>query len=114
MTMTFVVMGLGTVFNALANRRDPTTGLTPPILKAAAISLVPVALVYLATELPRLQEGLLTQSLTGPQWLAAVALALLLPLAIEGSKWIRRRGRAKAPAPDAPHAVAPARAQASA
>jgi hypothetical protein len=23
MTITFVVMGLGTVFNALANRRDP-------------------------------------------------------------------------------------------
>ena len=26
MTMTFVVMGLGTVFNALANRRDPASG----------------------------------------------------------------------------------------
>jgi hypothetical protein len=26
MTMTFVVMGLGTVFNALANRRDPAAG----------------------------------------------------------------------------------------
>ena len=41
MTMTFVVMGLGTVFNALTNRRDPASGLTPPILKALAISLVP-------------------------------------------------------------------------
>ena len=35
MTMTFVVMGLGTVVNALTNRRDPASGLTPPILKAA-------------------------------------------------------------------------------
>ena len=26
MTMTFVVMGLGTIFNALANRRDPGPG----------------------------------------------------------------------------------------
>ena len=26
LTMTFVVMGLGTVFNALTNRRDPTSG----------------------------------------------------------------------------------------
>ena len=26
MTMTFVVMGLGTVFNALTNRRDPASG----------------------------------------------------------------------------------------
>ena len=41
LTMTFVVMGLGTVFNALTNRRDPTSGLSAPILKAAAISLVP-------------------------------------------------------------------------
>ena len=35
LTMTFVVMGLGTVFNALTNRRDPTSGLSAPILKAA-------------------------------------------------------------------------------
>ena len=30
MTMTFAVMGLGTVFNALTNRRDPTSGLDRP------------------------------------------------------------------------------------
>ena len=41
MTMTFVVMGLGTVFNALTNRRDPTSGLTAPVLKAVAISRGP-------------------------------------------------------------------------
>ena len=41
LTMTFVVMGLGTVFNALTNRRDPASGLTPPILKALAVALVP-------------------------------------------------------------------------
>ena len=34
LTMTFVVMGLGTVFNALTNRRDPASGLAPPLLKA--------------------------------------------------------------------------------
>jgi Ca2+-transporting ATPase len=114
MTMTFVVMGLGTVFNALTNRRDPTTGLTPPVLKAAAIALVPLAFVYFATVLPTLQEGLMTKALTGPQWLAAIVLTLLLPVAIEGSKWIRRRGMAPVAAPDAPHAVAPARALADA
>ena len=91
MTMTFVVMGLGTVFNALTNRRDPTSGLTAPILQALAISLVPVAMIVLATQLPGLQAGLLTTSLTGLQWLECVGLALLLPLVIEVSKWIRRR-----------------------
>ena len=65
LTMTFVVMGLGTVFNALTNRRDPASGLSAPLLKALAISLVPVTMIVLATELPGLQKGLLTTSLTG-------------------------------------------------
>ncbi len=43
LTMTFVVMGLGTVFNALTNRRDPASGLDAPIFKAAVVSLFPVS-----------------------------------------------------------------------
>ena len=114
MTMTFVVMGLGTVFNALTNRRDPASGLTPPILKALAIALIPVTLLVLATQVGFLQRSLLTQPLTGLQWLACIGLALLLPLVIEGSKWIRRR-RSTQPEPiDPPRAVAPARARSSA
>jgi Ca2+-transporting ATPase len=110
MTMTFVVMGLGTVFNALTNRRDPTSGLTAPILKALAISLVPISLIFLATQLPRLESGLLTTSLTGPQWLASIGLALVLPAVIEGGKWIRRRRTPAAGVIDPRRAVAPARA----
>ena len=110
MTMTFVVMGLGTVFNALTNRRDPTSGLIAPILKALMISLVPVTLLFLATELPHLQSGLLTTSLSGLQWLASIGLALVLPLVIEGSKWIRRRRAPKLTVVDARQAVTPARA----
>ncbi len=91
LTMTFVVMGLGTVFNALTNRRDPASGLSAPILKALAISLVPVTLIVLATELPGLQKGLLTTSLTGKEWLACIGLAGLLPLVVESGKWLRRR-----------------------
>jgi Ca2+-transporting ATPase len=110
MTMAFVVMGLGTVFNALTNRRDPASGLTPPILQAAAISVVPVALLVSATEIGFLQRSLLTQELTGMQWLACIGLALALPVVIEASKWIRRLRTPKPPAIDAMHAVAPARA----
>jgi Ca2+-transporting ATPase len=91
LTMTFAVMGLGTVFNALTNRRDPASGLEPPILKALAISLFPVLMIVLATELPGLQRSLLTTSLTSREWLACLGLAALLPLVIEGSKWFRRR-----------------------
>ena len=91
LTMTFAVMGLGTVFNALTNRRDPASGLAPPILKALAISLVPVTLIRLATELPGLQAALHTVPLTGRQWLACVGLAALLPIVVEAGKWMRRR-----------------------
>jgi P-type Ca2+ transporter type 2C len=115
MTMTFVVMGLGTAFNAVTNRRDPTSAFTPPVLKPLAISLFPVLAVFLATELPRLQRGLLTTELTGGQWLVCIGLALLLPIVVETSKWVRRR-RLQVPAPvvDVAGAVAPARARVAA
>jgi P-type Ca2+ transporter type 2C len=109
-TMTFVVMGLGTVFNALTNRRDPTSGLTPPLLTALAISLVPVALIVLATELPGLNDGLGSVPLTGNEWLACIGLALLLPIVVELTKLVRRM-RAGAPQPAVTaRVVAPTRA----
>ena len=110
MTMTFVVMGLGTVFNALVNRRDPTSGLTPPIAKALAIGLVPVAALFLATQLPTLQSGLLTVQLAPRQWLACAGLAAILPIAVELGKVIRRRRQRKPVTLSPQSAVAPARA----
>jgi Ca2+-transporting ATPase len=110
MTMTFVVMGFGTIFNALANRRDPAPGYAPPILKAAAVSLVPAAMVVLATELPGLQRGLLTTSLTGREWMACLGLAALLPVTIEAAKWHRRRSAAGRTPIGALEAVSPGRA----
>jgi Ca2+-transporting ATPase len=110
LTMTFAVMGLGTVFNALTNRRDPTTGLAPPIVKALLIAVVPITMVFLGTELPRFQSSLMTTSLTGDQWLSVIGLALVLPVVVEVGKWIRRRRMPAPAAVDAPHAVAPARA----
>ena len=90
MTMAFVVMGLGTVLNAIVNRRDPTSGLTAPVLKALMISAVPVAMIYAATELPGLQRSLLTVGLSGGQWLECIGLALALPIVVEVAKLIRR------------------------
>jgi Ca2+-transporting ATPase len=91
MTMAFVVLGLGTVGNAITNRRDPACGLLPPIVKAAAIGLITVALLVLATRVDFLQQSLLTQPLTGPQWLVCLALALALPVVVEMVKLVRRR-----------------------
>jgi P-type Ca2+ transporter type 2C len=110
MTMTFAVMGFGTVFNAITNRRDPTSGLASPIVKAVGISMITVALVFLATELPRLQGALMTTPLTGLQWLSVIGLALLLPLVVESGKWIRRRRIPGSGPLDAELVVSPARA----
>jgi P-type Ca2+ transporter type 2C len=110
MTMSFVILGLGTILSGLVMRRDPTSGLVPPILSAVKWLAIPVALVVLATELRFLQHGLLTQSLTGPQWLACIGLALIVPVVVEIDKWVRRR-RQRQPAEYAPEvAVNPARA----
>jgi P-type Ca2+ transporter type 2C len=110
MTMCFVVVGLGTVFSGLVMRRDPSSGLTPPVLGAIKILVIPAALVVLATELSFMQRGLLTASLDGLQWLACLGLALVLPVVVEVDKWIRRR-RLPAPTPSRPvEVVNPARA----
>jgi Ca2+-transporting ATPase len=111
LTMTFVVMGLGTIANAITNRRDPVSGLETPLLKAVGIALVPLAMVFLATQLPGLQQALMTTSLTGNEWLACLGLAAVLAVVVEGSKLIRRRS---APEPETlavTSAVAPQRAQ---
>ncbi|MCA2211496.1 cation-translocating P-type ATPase [Jidongwangia harbinensis] len=113
MTMAFVVLGLGTVGNAITNRRDPAGGLVPPILKAAGIGLITVALLVLATRVDFLQQSLLTQPLTGPQWLACLALALALPTVVETAKLIRR-ARVPHVAIDPVEAVTPDRGRAPA
>ena len=108
MTMTFAVLGFGTIFNAITNRREPASGIAPPILKALAISVVPLVMLVLAAELPGLQRALLTEEMSGLQWFACVGLAALLPITVEGRKWLVRR-RASAAALDVPSAVAPTR-----
>jgi Ca2+-transporting ATPase len=114
MTMCYVVIGLGTIFSGVVMRRDPTSGLIPPMLVAVKWSAIPAGLLILSTELDFLQNGLLTQSLSGLQWLACIGLALVMPLVVELDKWIRRR-RIHPPAPVAVEvAVAPARAAATA
>jgi Ca2+-transporting ATPase len=111
MTMCFVVIGLGTVFSGLVMRRDPSSGLVPPILSALKVLVIPAALVVLATELAFLQRGLLTQSLDGLQWLCCLGLALVLPIVVEVDKWIKRRRMPTTVAPEPVEVVVnPARA----
>ena len=110
LTMAFVVMGIGTVFNALVNRRDPASGFGAPIVKAVAIGLIPVGMLLLGTQLSMLQQALTTTALSPRQWTVCVLLAAALPVVVEISKAIRRR-RARASVPtDVAHAVSPDRA----
>ena len=72
----------------------PPAASYPPILKALAHPRwSPSRWSSSRTELPGLQRALMTTSLTGPQWLACIGLALVLLIVIEVSKWIRRRQR---------------------
>jgi Ca2+-transporting ATPase len=94
-------------------RREPSSGLAPPILNAVKILVIPAALVVLATELRFMQKGLLTQSLTGLQWLACIGLALTVPIVVEVDKWIRRRRLATPTLPGPVEVVTPGRAVAA-
>ena len=96
MTMAFVVMGLGSVLSGLVLRREPESGLAAPLLTAVKVLSAPAILVVLATELDFLQGWLTTQSLTGDQWLAALGLALLLPIVGEVDKVFMRRSAREA------------------
>ena len=81
----------------------------PAAPAALAVSLVPIALIFLATQLPSLQPGMLTTPLNGPQWLEAIGLALALPVVIEANKWLRRRRAPAGEVLDVGRAVSPAR-----
>lgn len=99
-TMAFAVMGLGTVFSALALRRFPALGFSAPILGALKILLIPAALTVLGVEWSWLRGLLGTASLTSDQWLTVLGWSLILPVFIEIYKAIRRRSAADAPERD--------------
>ena len=108
MTMAFVVMSVGTLLSGLSIRRDPGSGLTAPILKALSILAIPAVLTLIATEWGLLQRFLMTQSLTGYEWLVSIGLALVVLVVIETEKALRRRGTVETSPVES--AVAPERA----
>jgi Ca2+-transporting ATPase len=99
------------VLSGLVLRREPESGLAAPLLTAVKVLSAPVILVVLATELGFLQGWLATQSLSGPQWLACLGLALLLPIVAEVDKVIMRRRATTQLVLDPAAAVSPARAR---
>ncbi|MEZ5116115.1 MAG: cation-translocating P-type ATPase [Candidatus Nanopelagicales bacterium] len=116
MTMAFVVMGFGTVLSGLVMRRDPESGLLPPIMTALKVLAIPAALMVVSVEWTFFQKLLATTSLSGGQWLASLGLALVLPVVVELEKWARRvrARRHEGPVPvDPVAAVTPGRGRAT-
>jgi Ca2+-transporting ATPase len=91
MTMTFVILGLGTIGTGLALRRDPEPGLTAPWGKAVWMLAIPAVFLVASTELEFLQRWLDTTPLSGEQWLVCIVASLLVVLVVEVDKAIRRR-----------------------
>ncbi|MBH0779905.1 cation-translocating P-type ATPase [Nocardia bovistercoris] len=114
MTTAFVVLSFGSILGGLAMRRDPDSGFEAPILGALKILSIPVVVTVFAVELGFLQDLLMTTSLTGGQWLACLGWSLLVPIAVEADKAVRRRRRGARTAPiPARDAVDPSRARVS-
>ncbi|WP_127794884.1 cation-translocating P-type ATPase [Agromyces sp. LHK192] len=95
-TMAFVVAAFGAVLSGLVMRRDPESGLGPPILTAIKWLSIPVALTVAAVELGFMQRFVGTTSLDGGQWLTCIGLALIVPVFVEVEKAIRRARHARA------------------
>nr|WP_271213247.1 cation-transporting P-type ATPase [Rhodococcus wratislaviensis]GLK40285.1 ATPase [Rhodococcus wratislaviensis] len=114
MTTAFVVLSFGSILAGLVMRRDPESGLTPPILGALKILSIPTIVTVFAVEAGFLQDLLMTTSLTGGQWLACLGWSLIIPIVVEAEKAFRRRRHlhSEPPAPmTAPAAVDPQRAR---
>ncbi|OUS85160.1 cation-translocating P-type ATPase [Rhodococcus sp. NCIMB 12038] len=112
MTTAFVVLSLGSILAGLVMRRDPESGLTPPVLGALKILSVPVVVTVFAVEIGFLQDLLMTTSLTGGQWLACLGWSLIIPVVVEAEKALRRRRHARPITPiSAAAAVDPQRAR---
>jgi Ca2+-transporting ATPase len=89
-TMTFVVAAFGAIFGGLVMRRDPDSGLAPPILVALKWLAIPMALTVAAVEIGFLQRLIGTTGLSGHEWIVALGLGLIVPVVVELEKWIRR------------------------
>jgi Ca2+-transporting ATPase len=89
-TMTFVIAALGSIFGGLVMRRDPQSGLMPPILIAVKWLSIPLVLTVAAVELGFLQRLIGTTGLSGTDWLICLGLGLIVPVVVELEKWMRR------------------------
>lgn len=89
-TMAFVVISLGSVLAGMAMRRDPASGFTAPWADALKWMWIPVVLTVVCVEVGFAQNLLMTTSLSGGEWLLALALSVIPAVVVETDKALRR------------------------
>jgi len=109
-TMTYIILGLGTLGSAVALRRDPQFGFKAPWGKAITMLIWPVLFLVASTELGFLQRWIDTTALTGGQWLVCIVLSGLVTALISVDTALRHP-KAPTAAPSVQEAVDPVRAR---
>jgi len=109
-TMTYVIMGLGTLGTAIALRRDPDFGFRAPWGKAMQLQIWPVLFIVVSTEFGFLQRWIGTTSLSPNEWLICVVLSLFV-VAVVVVDTALRRPKKDAAQTTVTQAVQPARAR---
>ena len=92
MTMAFAVVALAGVNNGLVMRREREPWWSAPMFPYMGWVILGWFLTFAAVELGMFQRLLTTVSLSGGEWVAAIALSLLSPLFVAIDKLIRQRG----------------------
>lgn len=101
-TTAFAVAALSTVWLAACVRRDLTPAWQGPHFPYWWWLLIPLALTWFAITDDGMNAALGTQPLSGDQWLLALGCSLIVVVAIEVSKAVRRGGRSPASAESTP------------
>jgi Ca2+-transporting ATPase len=91
MTMAFAVVALAGVNNGLMMRRERQPFWATPLFPYMGWVMLGWFLTWAAVELGMFQRILTTVSLTGGQWVVAIALSLLSPLFVAIDKSIQLR-----------------------
>jgi P-type Ca2+ transporter type 2C len=91
MTMAFAVVALSAVNLGLVMRREREPAWSSPIFPYLGWILLGWILTWAAVELNMLQRLLDTVSLTGHEWLAVIALSVVMPLVVGVDKTIQLR-----------------------
>jgi Ca2+-transporting ATPase len=98
MTMAFAIVSFSAVNLGLVMRREREPAWSRPLFPYLGWIILGWILTWAAVELGMLQRLLNTESLTGAQWLAVLALSLVMPAAVGVDKAIQLRRQRDTPA----------------